>query len=573
KYTGQDDIVIGSPTANRQYRQTEDLIGFFVNMQVNRTLLRKDQSYAELIRKMHQEQITAQKYQDLPFERMVDELEIGRDISRHPVFQVMFVVQSFGSKDTDWQGYLAPLSAKGTAYEVEKFDLSVFMDDSGASIRGVFSYATALFHRETIVELMGHYTHLLNQLTERPDEAYSGLSLLREESYQEIVYDWNATDKSYEQDKTIQELFTAQALLTPDSIALVYEGEELSYRELEEKSNQLARHIRSEYHQRSQAELQPDTLIALLLERSLEMVIGILGVLKAGGAYVPIDPGYPQDRIDYILSDTGSELVLSQRGLQEKEEFSLPEDKVVYIDLSEAFYRAEDSSAVPSYSGSGDLAYVIYTSGTTGKPKGVMIEHRGVVNYIDHVHTILPDTIQRIDFSSNLSFDLSVTTTLYPLCFGKNIYIYSGELSDIEEYRKHIVRHSIDFLKGTPSYLYLLNNDSPEVNGRDQLKVRLIIAGGEKLSSIHIGRIFGLTDVLMDEYGPTETTVGVTQYFIDRNANLNTNIGKAISNAKLYVLDANHIPVPVGVSGELYIGGAGLSRGYLNREELTAERF
>ena len=350
KYTGQQDIVIGSPIANRQYRQTEGLIGFFVNTQVNRTLLNKSQSYEELIRQVHLGQIEAQRYQDLPFEKLVDELGVERDASRHPVFQVMFGVQRFGTQrniDAEQNSYFKPFQSEIT-YEVAKFDLSIFIDDSQEELTGQVSYATSLFGKERIVRFIDHYVHLLDGLTAAPKQPYSQLSVLGAEEYDQIVYGWNETGREYPEDQTVYELFEEQASRTPEGTALVYEGEELSYRELNERSNQLARHIRKAYKARTGESLGADTLIGLYLDRSLEMVIGILGVLKAGGAYVPMDPGYPQERIDYILEDTGAALVLSQRGLSQTTSTELPGEKVICIDLTEALYKEEQTGNLPS---------------------------------------------------------------------------------------------------------------------------------------------------------------------------------------------------------------------------------
>src|SRR6185312_770562 len=352
KYTGQQDIVIGSTIANRHHRQTEGLIGFFVNTQANRTLLSSTQSFTGLVQQVHQDQVFAQQHQDLPFEKLVDALEVERDTSRHPIFQVTFGVQDFRQESetiADQQKYFKPFR-ESIGYAVEKFDLSLFIHDNDQELKGRASYATSLFSKETIERLVNHYVQLLSQLLEAPEKPYSELSLLQREEYDRIVYQWNATDKAYAQDKTIQALFQAQVERTPDHIALVYEGEQLTYRELNEKSNQLARYIREQYQKRTTQSLAPDTLIALCVERSLEMVIGILAVLKAGGAYVPIDPLYPQERIDYLLADTQAALVLSQRQLSEESKIQLPEESVVYIDLSEDLYKETDGSDLPCYS-------------------------------------------------------------------------------------------------------------------------------------------------------------------------------------------------------------------------------
>ena len=436
KYTGQQDIIIGSPIANRHHRQTEGLIGFFVNTQVNRTLLSKNQSFEELIKQVHQQQITAQLHQDLPFEKLVDELDVERDPSRHSVFQVMFVVQSFGndSKTTDEQRkYLKPFLGSA-AYEVEKFDLSIFIDDNLETLSGLISYATSLFHKDTILRLIDHYTYLLDRLVKAPQKPYSGLSLLQPEEYNQIIYQWNETDKDYPKNKTIYQLFQEQVEKAPDSTALVYEGQELTYRTLNEKSNQLARHIRDEYKKKTKEELGADTLIALCLDRSIEMVIGILAVLKAGAAYVPIDPAYPQQRLDYILEDTQTALVLTQRQLSENRDIALSKDKVVYIDLSEKLFQQEDTSNLPKHSKASDLAYVIYTSGTTGKPKGVMLEHLSLCNRIFHI--ISYSNINPSDFhlfKTNYVFDASFFEIFTHLCVGAKLLItkYLFEISEL----------------------------------------------------------------------------------------------------------------------------------------------
>ncbi|AGC75283.1 non-ribosomal peptide synthetase [Nonlabens dokdonensis] len=564
KYTGQEDIVTGSVTANRHHRQTRDLIGFFVNTQVNRTRLTDSQSFESLIDFVHKDQVGAQLHQDLPFESLIDELDVVRDSSRHPIFQVMFGVQSFGGEfqvSGSSNNFLKPYDLSDS-YSVEKFDLSIFIDDGGEEFVGQISYATSLFKQETIVRLIEHYIHLLDQLVSCPEESYATISLLGEKEYQQLVHQWNSTDVDYPRDKTIYEMFESQVENVPDNIALVYEDKELTYNELNERSNELARHIRSSYKERTGNDLKPDTLIALCLDRSLEMIIGILGVLKAGGAYVPIDPDYPQDRIDYILEDTEAALVLSQRGGFKDRSTSLPEDRVVYIDLSAPFYKDEDSSNLTRYSTSTDLAYVIYTSGTTGKPKGVMVEHEGVNNLC--LSLIEKFNLDKDTISSQLisfSFDASVSEIYPVLLSGGRIKLMS---ENIEQINSFIKSDSITHLS-IPAML---------LEQSEYLKLN-------QLKSIHVGGgIASLTSFkkwskginLFNAYGPAESTVLSTMNLF-RNGDSNTNIGKPIENTRIYVLDKFKQVVPIGVIGELYIGGAGLSRGYLNNPNLTEERF
>ncbi|WKL50105.1 amino acid adenylation domain-containing protein [Flavobacterium pectinovorum] len=567
KYTGQDDIVIGTPIANRHHRQTQDLIGFFVNTQVNRTILSKGQSYVSLIDQVHQDQIEGQLHQDLPFEKLVEELGVDRDASRHPIFQVMFVVESSKidkvspAEEID---YLKPVYFEGS-YEVEKFDLSIFIDDAQESLVGSVGYAVSLFDKDTIERFIGHYEHLLAELVKAPEQCYDQISLLLPSEYKEMVYDWNATDKDYPVDKTIYELFQAQAESTPDSVALVYEGQELSYRELNERSNQLARHIRCEYQKRTREELKADSLIGLCLDRSLEMVIGILAVLKSGGAYVPIDPEYPQDRIDYILEDTGAVLVLSQKHLLNKEDLQLPKDKVITIDLGGSIYDGQDISNLPQHSGAKNLAYVIYTSGTTGRPKGVMIEHAGVINTLDALYDIYDSrVIKKSTTYTAYVFDVFVSEVFASIVQGLELHILSKTI------RMDSVLLSDYFVANKINLVYLPPIVLSSLPQRIYPDLQILIYAGEpcdkKTASLYSEKIR-----LFNFYGPTEACIYATskEIVLDEVEQ----IGRAISNTKAYVLDTNHQPVPVGVIGELYIGGAGLARGYLNREDLTAERF
>ncbi|MDP3705419.1 MAG: amino acid adenylation domain-containing protein [Legionellaceae bacterium] len=360
---------------------------------------------------------------------------------------------------------------------------------------------------------------------------------LAPQEHQHIIYDWNKTEKEYPRDKTIHQLFEEQVRKTPNSIAVVFEDQQLTYKELNATANQLARFIRKQ---------NPGELVAICMERSLEMIVDILGILKAGCAYVPIDPHYPQERIDYILQDTNVSLVLDN-GLKDKP------------------YRHESKQNLTPMSGPNDLAYVIYTSGTTGMPKGVMIEHNSVVNYVFNVSCYVSKEARRFDFSTNLAFDLSITTTLVPLLLSRTIVIYSGTLACVEDYIEHLRIHHIDFIKLTPSYLSQLFSCAEKV------KVEQCFLGGEVVTRNQLTEIIKHARVIYDEYGPTETTVGVS--IIQKNKAMYKGIGKLYSNCTAYVLDENLTSLPLGVMGELYVGGVGLARGYLNQPELTRERF
>lgn len=567
KYTGQDDIVIGGTNANRYHRQTEELIGFFVNTQANRILLKKDQSFEELIKQVHEDQVQAQLHHNLPFEKLVDELGVKRDPSRHPIFQVSFGVQNFDDQDSainQGQNYLKPYELE-TAYDVERFDLSIRINDRQGELGGTISYVASLFNDETISRFIDHYKNLLDQLVQFPDRPYHSHNILTPKEFKQIVYDWNSREKNYSQDKTISQLFEQHVKHTPDKVALVCDGQELTYKELNEKSNQLARHIKIQYERKAGIPLVSGTLVALCMERSLEMVVGIVAVLKAGGAYVPMDPTYPQDRIDYMLGDIATFLILVKNQAAVIH-VKLPEDKIVSVDLHEEFYKTGDASDLTLNNGLKDLAYVIYTSGSTGRPKGVMIEHASVINYVYNASEIILDDIENVDFSTNIAFDLTVTTTICALLTGKKVCIYTGELKNIDQYANHLIANEVDFIKTTPA---LLTNLS--VDYLANYKIKQAFVGGEKLEESQLNHITTFVGNLIDEYGPTEATVGTT--YINKSLVNNKGIGKPYFNYKTYILDSNNSPVPIGVVGELFIGGAGLSRGYLNREDLTAERF
>ena len=565
KYTGQDDIITGSPIANRHHKQTEGLIGFFVNTQANRVLLNKSQSFEELIKQVHYDQIQAQIHQDLPFEKLVEALGVERDLTRHPVFQIMFGVQDFGNQNKPGQGqknYLRHYNNE-QEYEIEKFDMSVFFNDGGEEIVGNVSFATSLFTRDTINNFINHYLLLIERLTDLVNISYSQISLLSPDEFDQIIVKWNDTETDCPEGQTIQQIFQEQAADTPDNICLVYEGSSLTYKEVDEKSNQLARYIRAQYLQRTGNNLQPDTIIALCLNRSPEIIIGILGVVKAGGAYLPIDPTYPQDRFNYIIDDTGVEIILSHRNLSIGNKLELPADKVIPIDLSENLYLSESIAGLQQFSDSKNLAYLIYTSGTTGRPKGVMIEHSSLIN-------LMTDILLKYKFAqperatlfSNYVFDASVEQIFVTLFSGSTLYILDNKtISDAESFVNYIIDNKITHLDGTPSFFSTIDPAKFQ-------NVKRIIFGGEYLSKQLFEKYSAAIPMVLNAYGPTEATVAC---IISQNTD---KLCRAtIQNTKIYILDPCLNPVPIGVAGELYVGGAGLGRGYWNLPDLTKERF
>ena len=423
---------------------------------------------------------------------------------------------------------------------------------------------------------LGRYCNsLILKTRKKSKQKYCKLS---PEEFDQIIYEWNGTDKDYPRDKTINELFEEQVEKSPGSIALVFEGQRLTYRELNKKSNQLARHIRARYQQKTNQALKPDTLIALCLDRSLEMVVGILGVMKAGGAYVPIDPTYPQERVDHILKDTRADLILSQR--QRSGDIRLPTDKVIQIDLTEGLYHDRGSN-LPQHGKAKDLAYVIYTSGTTGKPKGVMIEQQSIVSRIHYLiqeHQITSSL--RIGSKIPYSFDPSLREIFLALLSGAELIIIPPEgIRDTDKLVNYCIDAKINLLVFVPSHMnvFLASLKRFEKQKLAMMDLKIIYSCGETLGSdLASGLKKHLPGIIIkNQFGPTEGCLFSLEFDLAPGDNLPNTIpvGKAIDNTKVFVLDLNKTPVPIGVIGELYIGGAGLARGYLNNDELTSARF
>jgi amino acid adenylation domain-containing protein len=567
KYTGQNDIVVGCLNANRHQMQTESLIGFFVNTQAHRTVLNKNQTFEQLIKQVYQEQVDAQLHQDLPFEKLVDALVDDRDTSRHPLFQVMVGVQSLGTKRKQkglQENQLKQVLIK-KEHETALFDLSIFIHDGNEELTGEIIYSTSLFKDDTITKLKQHYLCLLEQLTQSPDKLYSQLQLLDQSEYNQVIYEWNTTDKAYNLNATIQEQFVAQVHKTPNAIALVYEGEKLTYKQLNEKSNQLAHYIRDQYEERTNQSFKPDTFITLYVDRSLEMVVGILAILKAGGTYVPIDPKFPHERIDYIIGDTNTKIILSQKKFNNDQLIKQHQEKIILIDLTEQLYTKTDRKNLPNYCSANDLAYVIYTSGTTGKPKGVMVEHKAASNTINSMFSVYDSTnVKKATAFTSYVFDVSVSEIFSTLLQGIELHILSEEIKvDGAALANYFINNKINLAYLPPA---LLSQLQPEI-GED---LHTLIYAGEPCDK-QTAKLWSSKVKLYNYYGPTEASIYATgkQILTDEVEQ----IGKPIINTRAYVLSQDKIPVPIGVVGELYIGGSGLARGYLNHPELTAERF
>ncbi len=564
RYTGQDDIVVGLPIANRNRSELEGLIGFFVNTLVLRTDLTGNPTFWELLSRVRETMLGAEAHQDLPFEKLVEVLHPERDLGRNPLFQVAFSPQS--SLPTI---ELAGLTASPFAVEtgVTKFELTLYMTDTPQGLLGMWEYNSDLFDAVTITRMLGHYQTLLEGIVADADQRLSDLPLLTPAERQQLLAEWNATGsrEAYAPDLCLHALIEAQVERTPDAIAVIFNDEILTYRELNRRSNQLAHYLQA-------LGVGPEVLVGICLENSVEMVVAVLGVLKAGGAYIPQDPAYPPERIAFVLSDAQAPVLLTQRHLVER----LPKQgaQLVCLDTDWATIATEPDENPRSGVTLDDLAYVIYTSGSTGQPKGVMISHRAIGNHMQWLQTAFPLTeADAVLQKTPVSFDASVWEFYAPLLTGARLVVARPDGHAEPAYLvKTIIERQVTILQLVPSLLQLLLQE-PEFAACTCLK--RVFCGGEPLTPELVARFYAqLSADLVNLYGPTEATIDATFWVCPREGQPRiVPIGYPIANMRAYILDPHLQPVPVGVRGELYLGGVGLARGYLNRPDLTAEKF
>jgi amino acid adenylation domain-containing protein len=560
RYTGQRDILVGSPIANRNRAEVEGLIGFFTNTLVLRTRLSDAQTFRELLSQVRETALGAYVHQDLPFEMLVEELKLQRDLSRTPLFQIMFVLQNAPLEIIDLPGLtLHPLETSGGT---AKFDLTLSMVETERGLRGEIEYNTDLFDATAIAQLASHFCILLESVVatkEGPDQSLADLPLLSEPERHRLLVTWNATQMDYPQDACVQTSFEAQASRKSDAIAVIFQEQHITYRELDRRANQLAHYLQK-------LGVGPEVLVGICVERSLEMVLGLLGILKAGGAYVPLDPTYPQARLAFILKDTQSPVLLTHSQLLGAHQ---PQTQVVCLDTDWETIAAMPPTAPTCLATSGHLAYVIHTSGSTGKPKGVLILHRAVVNFLQAMRQQLDLTEgDRLLSVTTLSFDIAVLELFFPLTVGASVELVSRALAgDGLGLAKRLAASGPIVMQATPATWRLLLEAGWQ--GERQLQ---ILCGGEAFPRTLANQLLSRGRILWNLYGPTETTVWSAAYEVTPGEGL-VPIGRPIDNTQIYLLDACLKPVPVGVPGALYIGGAGLARGYLGRPALTAEKF
>jgi amino acid adenylation domain-containing protein len=554
RYSGQEDIVIGSPIAGRTRPELEKLIGFFVNTLVLRTRLDQNPSFRELLRQVRETAMGAYAHQDVPFEKLVEELKPERDLSRNPLFQVMFALQNVPAAT----GRMAGVEVSGfqLAGESAKFDLTLFAVESPEGLRATFEYNTDLFDASTIERLMRHFEVLLTAAVANPELRVQDLPLLDEAERQQIL-DWNATRAEYPREQSLAELFEQQAARTPEATAVLVGKRSFSYRQLNERANQIAHYLRAKG-------AGPEQLVGLYLERDKQLLPAILGVLKTGAAYVPMDPQYPRERVQAIVKDARAGLVVTEQSLRAQLEL---EAEVIALDgEKEAEAIGRQSRENPALKISRNhLAYVLFTSGSTGRPKGVAIEQASALTFVAWARKVFSaEELAGVLFSTSVCFDLSVFEMFVPLSVGGKIIVVENALY----LPRAEARGEVTLINTVPSAMAEL------VRGRAVPRsVKTINLAGEALSTALVEEIYAATHVkkVYNLYGPTEDTTYSTYTLTRRGATVT--IGRPLPGTQAYVLDPNRQVQPVGVPGELYLGGAGLARGYYGRLDLTAERF
>ncbi len=564
KYTGQTDVAVGSPIANRTRQEIEGLIGFFVNSLVLRSDLSGDPSLEEVLHRVKVMSLEAYDHQDLPFERIVDELQPERDPSRNPLFQVMFAVQNAPREDMSLPGLtMAPFSLPITQ---TRFDLECHVREQAEGLSVVLMYNTDLFDAVTIEQLGRHYRRVLAELVRGPEQRLSQLCLLDEGELTQQVVEWNTTATVYPRERTIVELFAEQVAAGPEAVAVVDEARQLTYAELDRRANQLAHYLR-------QHGVGPEVCVGLCLERSVELVVGVLGILKAGGAYVPLDPKLPPERLAFILNETNLALVL----LHERFRASLPSEwGGVVVALDGAGGRIESLPETPVDSGAtaANLAYLMYTSGSTGVPKGINICHRNVVRLVKQTNYLKVDPDDTFLQLAPLAFDASTFELWGSLLHGAKLVLFPPHVPSLDELGQCLQEQGISTLWLTAALFHqMVDTQRAALCG-----VPHLLAGGDVLSVAHVNQVLAHLwkgGRLINGYGPTENTTFTCCHVMEAGSEVGASvpIGHPIANTQVYILDRPMQPVPVGVYGELAIGGEGLGRGYLHRPALTAEKF
>lgn len=569
RLSGQQDVVIGVPTANRGRPEIEQLIGFFVNTLAVRLDLSDSPTVSELLARVKMQVLAALKHQDIPFEQVVELANPARSLAYNPVFQVMFAWENNKRGKSELPG-LELTHLQSPPQNVAKFDLTLFLNEAGKSIVGGIEFATALFEPLTIERYLGYFHNLLDAMVADDAQFVDRIPILPSTERHQLLYAWNDTKADYPGDKCVHQLFEEQVAKTPNAVAVDFEEQELTYAELNRKANQLAHYLR-------ELGVRPDDRVALCAERGFEMIVALMAVLKAGGAYIPLDPAYPQDRLHFMLQDSEPVALLTQRHLARLFADSGTKPPMICLDEEAAAWQGQSTvNLSPASIGltPQHLVYVIYTSGSAGSPKGVMVQHQNLASS-NFARKRAYGEFGRFLLLSPISFDSSVAGIFGTLTNAGTLLIAThAVVRDPYLLNDEIRRLRVESLLCVPSlYQQLLNYcATPE---HEQLLFRVIVAGEQcPPSLVAKSAQKNPLALLFNEYGPTEGTVWASVYrCVDQSGKRSVPIGRPIANTRIYILDRQKQPLPVGVAGELYIGGAGVARGYLNQPELTAERF
>jgi amino acid adenylation domain-containing protein len=559
RYTGQDDLVVGTPVAGRTRVEMEPLIGLFVNTLALRTDLSGDPTFGELLARVRGTALGAYAHQDVPFEKLVEELQPERSLSHAPIFQVMIMLQNTPRPALTMAGL--PLGRVDVDTATAKFDLTLLLEERDGGITAQWEYSTDLFDAETVERMAGHFETLLEGAAADPTRRISGLPLLSEAERRHITIDFNETRRAYPPALRIDELFEAQAAHTPDAVALVYEGERLTYAELNARAEQVTHRLR-------ELGVGSESRVGVLLGRTPALVAALLGVMKAGAAYVPLDPDYPQERVRFMLEDAAVSALVTQSALLSR----LPEQDAPVLCIDAQVVTATDTAEAPSAravsaAGPDSLAYVIYTSGSTGTPKGMAIEHRSVSTLLHWAHeTFSAEELSGVLASTSICFDLSIFELFAPLTCGGSVILADNALA----LASHPAASEVTLINTVPSAMAELvrGGSVPE-------SVLTVNLAGEPLKRALVEQVYAGTQAarVLNLYGPSEDTTYSTFAIVARGAVGEPTIGRPVANTQAYLLDRHLRLVPRGAVGELYLGGEGLSRGYLNRPALTAERY
>ncbi|MBB6498472.1 non-ribosomal peptide synthetase [Pedobacter cryoconitis] len=567
RYSGQEDICVGTPIAGRRQKETENLVGFFINTLAVRCDLSGEPAFNALLKQVKDTFLAGYAQQDIPFEKVVESVVTSRDLNQNPLFQVLFTLQNipdipaFALNKLDVSVQTVPITAV-------QFDLTFTVVEEKEGLLLNIEYCSELFRGETITRMVGHYEQLLRSVIAQPTQKISALAMIPpvETSLLETLFSGPVVD--YPKEKTVMMLFEEWAIQTPDAVALQYEEEKITYQELNERANQLAHYLRGK-------DIHSDCLVGICIGRSTDMIAGILGIWKAGGAYVPIDPGYPEERIGYLLADSGVNVIVSNKRSRQ----SLPVEKqALIISLDEDDLLSQQPVTSPEHLTAVDnLSYVIYTSGSTGKPKGVLVEHRGMLNHLyAKVNELQMDNHTILAYTASYTFDISVWQMFCALLCGGRTVIYSDYLIlQPAALMEQVEADRVSILELVPSYLAAVLQE----NTTATLKcLRYLLVTGEAVSQALLAQWFSHPDYrnipVVNAYGPTEASDDITHHFMySTPAGSNVPLGKTIQNLHIYILDTYGHICPVGVPGEICVAGVGVSRGYLNREELTREKF